>query len=125
MQVPADVEYVVREYLKPLLSVPVSSKLTTAKDQVVTFSVGGAEATLVSGRPRLVFDCYGERAGLAWALVQKAWGLVKDLDCRLISGVQFYDIEASLPVNLPHPDKPDLFRYQFNATIHARHVRAS
>lgn len=125
MLVPADVEYTVREYLKPLMSVPVSSKLTAAKDQVVSFSVGGTEATLVSGRPRLVFDCYGAREGLAWSLVQKVWALVKDLDCRLIAGVQFYDIEASMPVNLPHPDKPDLFRYQFNATIHARHVRAS
>lgn len=125
MLVPADVEYTVREYLKPLVSVPVSSKLTDAKGQLVTFSLGGSEATLVSGRPRMVFDCYGEREAQAVALAQKAWGLIKDLDCRLIAGVQFYEISAALPVNLPHPDKPDAFRYQFNATIHARHVRAS
>lgn len=125
MLAPADVEYVVREYLKPHLSVPVNSELGKGSNQVVVFSLGGPEATIVSGRPRLVFDCYGERAGLAWALVQKVWALVKDLDCRQIAGVQFYDVEAALPVNLPHPDKPDAFRYQFNATIHARHVRAS
>lgn len=125
MLVPADVEYVVREYLKPLLAEPVHSKIGTESVHLVTYSLGGAEATLVSGRPRLVFDCYGERAEQAWALAQKAWGLVKDLDCRFIDGVQFYEIEAALPVNLPHPDKPDFYRYQFNATIHARHVRAS
>lgn len=125
MLVPADVEYVVREYLKPSLSVPVGSSLGKASNQLVAYSLGGPEATLVSGRPRLVFDCYGARQAQAWDLVQKVWGLVKDLDCRLIAGVQFYEIDAQLPVNLPHPDKPDLFRYQFNATIHARHVRAS
>lgn len=125
MLVPADVEYAVREYLKPLLTVPVSSSLGATASQVVAFSVGGSEATLVSGRPRLVFDCYGEREAQAWALAQKVFGLVKDLDCRMIGGVQLYDVTATLPANLPHPDKPTLFRYQFNAIIHARHVRAS
>ena len=125
MLLPADVEYLVREYLKPLLDVPVSSKIGDAPNQLVTYSLGGPEATLVSGRPRLVFDCYAEREAKAWNLAAKAWGLVKDLDCRFMDGVQIYEIEAALPVNLPHPDKPDLARYQFNATIHARHVRAS
>lgn len=125
MLLPADVEFTVREYLKPLLDVPILSKVGDPPNQLVTYSLGGAEATIVSGRPRLVFDCYGEREAKAWALAQKAWGLVKDLDCRFIAGVQFYEIDAALPVNLPHPDKPDLYRYQFNATIHARHVRAS
>lgn len=123
MLAPADVEYTVREYLKPALTVPVSSKLSKAKGQVVAFSLGGSEATIVSGRPRLVFDCYGEREAPAWELVQKVWALVKDLDCRLIGGVKFYEIGVELPINLPHPDRPDLYRYQFNAIIHARHVR--
>lgn len=125
MLVPADVEYTVREYLKPLLSVPVSSKIGATANQVVAFSVGGPESTLVSGRPRLVFDCYGGREAQAWKLARDTFGFIKDLDCRLVGGVQFYDVEPTLPSNLPHPDKPDSFRYQFNAIIHARHVRVS
>ncbi|GAA2940875.1 MULTISPECIES: hypothetical protein [unclassified Glutamicibacter] len=122
MQAPADVEYLVREYLKPLAGVPVSSKMTNDKNFLVAFSLGGPEATLVSGRPRLVFDCYGEREALAIKLAQRVWGLVKGLDGLFLDGVQFYEVEANLPVNLPHPDKPTLFRYQFNAAIHVHHA---
>lgn len=123
MQAPADVEYTAREYLKPFLAVPVRSELGRGAGQVVVFTTGGAKATLVSGRPRLVFDCYGERAAQAWALVQQVWALVEDLDSRMVGGVQFYEIDSTLPVSLPHPDRPDLFRYQFNSVLHARHVR--
>lgn len=125
MLAPADIEFALTSYLKPLVSEPVGTKIGTAKNQVVLFTTGGSEATLVSGRPRVVFDCYGEREAAAVNLANKVWALVKDLDCRLVGESQFYDVELSLPINLPHPDKPDVFRRQFNAIIHARHVRVS
>lgn len=125
MLAPVDVEFALVEYLKSRLSVPVGTKLGSAKNQVVLFTTGGSKATLVSGRPRVVFDCYGEREALAVNLVNQVWALVEDLDCRMVSGAQFYEVESSLPINLPHPDKPDLFRRQFNSVIHARHVRVS
>lgn len=125
MLAPADIEFVLVEYLKPLLTVPVATKLGSAKNQVVLFTTGGSKSTLVSGRPRVVFDCYGEREALAINLANQVWALVEDLDCRMVSGTQFYDVESTLPINLPHPDKPDLFRRQFNSLIHTRHVRVS
>ena len=125
MLAPADIEFVLVEYLKPLLTVPVATKLGSAKNQVVLFTTGGSKSTLVSGRPRVVFDCYGEREALAINLANQVWALVEDLDCRMIGGTQFYDVDSTLPINLPHPDKPDLFRRQFNSLIHTRHVRVS
>lgn len=125
MLAPADIEFVLVEYLKPLLTVPVATKLGSAKNQVVLFTTGGSKSTLVSGRPRVVFDCYGEREALAINLANQVWALVEDLDCRMIDGTQFYDVDSTLPINLPHPDKPDLFRRQFNSLIHTRHVRVS
>lgn len=125
MQAPLDIEYALSEYLKTKISEPVHTELGAEKSQVVLFTTGGPEATLVSGRPRVVFDCYGERAALALNLANKVWAYIKDLDCRMIGEAQFYEIEATLPINLPNPDKPDLFRRQFNAIIHARHVRVS
>lgn len=125
MLAPADIEFVLVEYLEPLLTVPVATKLGSAKNQVVLFTTGGSKSTLVSGRPRVVFDCYGEREALAINLANQVWALVEDLDCRMIDGTQFYDVDSTLPINLPHPDKPDLFRRQFNSLIHTRHVRVS
>lgn len=125
MLAPADVEFVLVEYLKSRLTVPVATKLGASKNQVVLFTTGGSKATLVSGRPRVVFDCYGEREALAVNLANQVWALVEDLDCRLVGDAQFYDVESTLPINLPHPDKPDLFRRQFNSLIHTRHVRVS
>lgn len=125
MLAPADIEFVLVEYLKSRLTVPVATKLGSAKNQVVLFTTGGSKSTLVSGRPRVVFDCYGEREALAINLANQAWALVEDLDCRMIGGTQFYDVDSTLPINLPHPDKPDLFRRQFNSLIHTRHVRVS
>lgn len=123
MLAPADIEFALVEYLKANLTVPVGTKLGTAKNQVVLFTTGGTESTIVSGTPRVVFDCYGEREALAIDLSQKVWALVKDIDSRIVEGVQFYGVGSSLPINLPHPDKPDLFRRQFNSLIHTRHVR--
>lgn len=125
MLAPADIEFVLVEYLKSRLTVPVATKLGSAKNQVVLFTTGGSKSTLVSGRPRVVFDCYGEREALAINLANQVWALVEDLDCRMIDGTQFYDVDSTLPINLPHPDKPDLFRRQFNSLIHTRHVRVS
>lgn len=125
MLAPADVEFVLVEYLKSRLTVPVATKLGSSKSQVVLFTTGGSKSTLVSGRPRVVFDCYGEREALAINLANQVWALVEDLDCRMIGGTQFYDVDSTLPINLPHPDKPDLFRRQFNSLIHTRHVRVS
>lgn len=125
MLAPADIEFVLVGYLKSRLTVPVATKLGSAKNQVVLFTTGGSKSTLVSGRPRVVFDCYGEREALAINLANQVWALVEDLDCRMIGGTQFYDVDSTLPINLPHPDKPDLFRRQFNSLIHTRHVRVS
>ncbi len=125
MLAPADIEFALVEYLKANLTVPVGTKLGSSKNQVVLFTTGGSKATLVSGRPRVVFDCYGEREALAVNLVNRVWSLIEDLDCRLVGAVQFYEVDSTLPINLPHPDKPDLFRRQFNSLIHTRHVRVS
>ena len=49
---------------------------------------------------------------------------VRDLDCRRIGDIQFYDTSPEQPpFNYPHPEKPTLYRYQFNALVHARHVQ--
>ena len=78
MLAPADVEFVLVEYLKSRLTVPVATKLGASKNQVVLFTTGGSKATLVSGRPRVVFDCYGEREALAVNLANQVWALVED-----------------------------------------------
>ena len=126
MLAPVDIEYELVQYLAPLLGVPVGTSIKPgAKDQLVLYTTGGAKATLVSGRPRVVFDCYGEREAPAVSLCSRVWALVEDLDSRFINGIQFYDVDSALPVNLPNPDKPNLYRRQFNSLIHARHRRVS
>lgn len=125
MQQPVDIEYVVQEYLKQFFDEPVSTGIGSSDPQVVLFTTGGSEVTLVSARPRVVFDCYGATEGQAINLANKVWARVKNLECRVVGGVQFYDVEATLPMNLPHPDRPDVYRRQFNAIIHTRHERVS
>lgn len=124
--VPADVEHVMQEYLKERLSsgtaaALVSTRFGDAEQVVHLFSTGGFDRTLVSGEHRIVFDCYGQREGQAQQLAALVHGLVVDAHSRLIGRTQIYDVEATLPANFPHPERPDYYRYQFNATIHARH----
>lgn len=128
---PVDIEQAVVGYLKPRLSVPVNYKLEPGvTGQVVVFTTGGVTRTMVSGAPRVMVDCYAARDAGAIALVNQTWGFINDLDGRALTIpgvglVQFYDVENSLPVNLPHPDRPDLARRQFNSLIHIRHQRVS
>lgn len=125
--IPADIEYITQEYLRGVLPADgMSAVVTTAfedADLVVhLFTTGGDDRTIVSGQPRVVFDCYGRREAQAQRLAAITHGRVKDMDSRVIGGTQIYDVTATLPSNYPHPDRPDYFRYQFNALIHARHV---
>lgn len=122
MLVPADLEWVVVDHLSERLMVPVSNALTDDPSQVVVFSTGGATRTLVSSEVRLAFDAYAEQPGEAHSLAAQVYALVRDLDCRQVGPVQFYDVDPGPPYSFPHPDKPDHFRYQFSALVHARHV---
>mgnify|MGYP007088346304 CR=1 FL=1 len=122
---PADLEWVVADYLDAGLDVPVSNALAGDGPQVVVFSTGGATRTVVSSEVRLVFDAYALQPGAAHALAARVYALVRDLDCRRVGGVQFYDVDPGPPYSFPHPDKPDLYRYQFSALIHARHVEGA
>lgn len=125
MLVPADLEWAIRDYLAGRVQVPVGNALTDDVEQVVVFSTGGSTRTLVSSEVRLVFDCYADQPGEAHSIAARVYGLVRDLDCRRIGGVQFYDVGLGPPYNFPHPDKPDHYRYQFSALIHARHVEGA
>lgn len=122
MLAPADVESLLVDHLSTALDVQVGTALRGDGPQVVLFSTGGQTRTMVSGQPRIVFDCYHSRELPAFELARRVWAQVADMDCRMIGGVQVYDVTPTMPANYPHPDKPSLFRYQFNAEIHARHV---
>ncbi|WP_102157706.1 hypothetical protein [Zhihengliuella halotolerans] len=129
MLVPADIEFAVAKYLEAAFAaqgwpaVPVGTKIRDDADSfVVAFTTGGPNRTLVSGEDRIVFDCYAERELPAQQLAARVFALIRDLDCRRVGGIQFYDVEPRKPANAPHPDKPALHRYQFNATIHARYL---
>lgn len=122
---PADLEWVVADYLAAHVTVPVSNELTDAPSQVVVFSTGGVTRTLVSSELRLVFDCYAPQPGEAHSLAARVYALTRDLDCRQVGPVQFYDVDPGPPYNFPHPDKPDTYRFQFSALIHARHVEGA
>jgi len=130
--VPADVEYVLERYLEAGFraqgwgAVDVDTRIPAKGDTfVVAFTTGGQDRTLVSGADRIVFDCYAPRAALAQNLAARVFALVKDLDSRLVEGVQFYDVTPTKPANYPNPDKPTLYRYQFNAVIHARYPKGN
>lgn len=129
MIVPADLEWIVRDHLAERLSnldaAPhVDNELTERDYQVVVFSTGGNVRTVVSSDVRLVFDCYARHPGDAHRLAAHVFALVRDMDCRRIGDVQFYDVSLEQPpFHFPHPEKPTLARYQFNALVHARHVR--
>jgi len=127
--VPADVEYAVEKYLESGFVangwgvLKVDTQIPAGDTFVVAFTTGGQDRTTVSGTDRVVFDCYAPRAALAQKLAARVFALIKDLDSRFIDGVQFYDVTPTKPANYPNPDKPDLFRYQFNAVIHARYPK--
>lgn len=130
--VPADIEYAIEKYLEAGFvangwgSVNVDTRIPAAGDTfVVAFTAGGQDRTLVSGEDRVLFDCYAPRAALAQKLAARTFALIKDLDCRHVEGVQFYDVTPTKPSNYPNPDKQDLFRYQFNAVIHARYQQGT
>ena len=129
MLVPADLEWVVRDWLRDRVAgmspTPyVDNRLTERDVQVVVFSTGGNVRTTVSSDVRLVFDCYAKSPGDAHRLAAHIFSLVRDLDCRQLGDVQFYDVAPEQPpFNFPHPEKPTLYRYQLNALVHARHVR--
>ena len=129
MLIPADLEWIVRDWLRGNvadMSPPphVDNELTERDVQVVVFSTGGNVRTAVSSDVRLVFDCYAKSPGDAHRLAAHIFALVRDLDCRQVGDVQFYDVTPEQPpFNFPHPEKPTLYRYQFNALVHARHVQ--
>ena len=126
--IPADIEYAVQGWIKSVFTAQswgspiVSTSFKDGDAVVVAFSTGGSNRTLVSGGQRIMFDCYAKREAQAWGLASKVYAAIADLDSRRVEGVQFYDVEPTLPANYPHPDRPDYFRYQFNAVIHARHM---
>ena len=122
---PADLEWVVADYLDARLDVPASDALKGDGPQVVVFSTGGVTRTLVSSEVRVVFDAYALQPGAAHILSARVYALVRDLDSRLVGGVQFYDVDPGPPYSFPNPDKPDLYRFQFSALIHARHVEGA
>ena len=129
MLVPADLEWAVRDWVRDqvagMVNPPhVDNRLTERDRQVVIFSTGGNVRSLVSSDVRLVFDCYATTPGEAQRLAAHVFAAVRDLDCRRIGDVQFYDVSPEQPpFNYPHPEKPTLYRYQFNALVHARHVQ--
>lgn len=129
MLVPADLEWAVRDWVRGqvagMANPPhVGNRLTERDRQVVIFSTGGNVRSLVSSDVRLVFDTYATTPGEAQRLAAHVFAAVRDLDCRRIGDVQFYDVSPEQPpFNYPHPEKPTLYRYQFNALVHARHVQ--
>lgn len=129
MLVPADLEWAVRDWVRgqvaEMANPPhVDNRLTERDRQVVIFSTGGNVRSLVSSDVRLVFDVYERTPGEAQRLAAHVFAAVRDLDCRRIGDVQFYDVSPEQPpFNYPHPEKPTLYRYQFNALVHARHVQ--
>lgn len=129
MLVPADLEWAARDWVRgqvaEMANPPhVDNRLTERDRQVVIFSTGGNVRSLVSSDVRLVFDVYERTPGEAQRLAAHVFAAVRDLDCRRIGDVQFYDVSPEQPpFNYPHPEKPTLYRYQFNALVHARHVQ--
>lgn len=129
MLVPADLEWAVRDWVRGQVAGMdnppyVDNRLTERDRQVVIFSTGGNVRSLVSSDVRLVFDVYERTPGEAQRLAAHVFAAVRDLDCRRIGDVQFYDVSPEQPpFNYPHPEKPTLYRYQFNALVHARHVQ--
>lgn len=129
MLVPADLEWAVRDWVRDqvagMVNPPhVDNRLTERDRQVVIFSTGGNVRSLVSSDVRLVLDTYATTPGEAQRLAAHVFAAVRDLDCRRIGDIQFYDTSPEQPpFNYPHPEKPTLYRYQFNALVHARHVQ--
>ena len=129
MLVPADLEWAVRDWVRDQVAEMadpphVDNRLTERDRQVVIFSTGGNVRSLVSSDVRLVFDCYATTPGEAQRLAAHVFAAVRDLDCRQVGDVQFYDVSPEQPpFNYPHPEKPTLYRFQFNALVHARHVQ--
>lgn len=129
MLVPADLEWAVRDWVRDqvaeMANPPhVDNRLTERDRQVVIFSTGGNVRSLVSSDVRLVLDTYATTPGEAQRLAAHVFAAVRDLDCRRIGDIQFYDTSLEQPpFNYPHPEKPTLYRYQFNALVHARHVQ--
>lgn len=129
--IPADLEWVVRDYLTERFAAEGwgdlngDTKLREHQSQTVLFTTGGSERTLVSSESRFVFDSYEAREAPAQKRAARVFALIKDLHSRRVGDVQFYDITPTVPFNYPDPRTPDLYRYQFNALIHARHVRGT
>ncbi|MEX1078882.1 MAG: hypothetical protein WED09_07225 [Homoserinimonas sp.] len=83
---------------------------------------GGAERDLVTDSPTVTVEYFAVKEGraargaaFALAVLQRA-GRVGSL-----GGVPCYGVTSfSLPANLPHPEVPDRFRYQFTVSADLR-----
>lgn len=123
---PNDAEYLVRDYLQAGhasrgLQAPVDTKDSAGTKFTTLYLTGTAEATTVSDRPRLTFNCYGPTEYQAFELARLDLALAKALDSRVLGGVQFYEVEVVGGLaNFPNPRHPDLHRYQFTCQFHLR-----
>ncbi len=118
---PQDVEGAYITHLRPLLAVPVSTRIPNPRParHVRVTRAGGNRADLVQERPLLIFECWASDSVTAFNLASDTWGHVAATEGSMVAGVPVTRVDLSSPINQPDPDT-EATRYTFTAQPRAR-----
>lgn len=102
---PIDLEAAVIAYLKPILGVPVATRVPNPRpaSHVRVGRIGGQRANRVQERPTLLVECWAPDSGAAFDLASRAWDALDESE---------WTFGGSMPVTFPDPDTASP-RYQF------------
>lgn len=89
---------------------------------VRVIATGGIERDLVTDQPSLTVEYFAVKEGRAERGAAYALGVLQAAGrAGVMGGVTCYGVTAfGLPVNLPHPQVPDRYRYQFTVSVDLR-----
>lgn len=118
---PAPLEQALVAHLRPLLGVPVSTRVPSSRpDRFLLVSrTGGTRSNLGQSRPVILVEAWAKTDGDSWALASDAYNALDALpyqDEPLGTGVYVADCDLADPVNYPD-SQSGTPRYQFVATL--------
>lgn len=117
---PVDVEAGFIAYLKPLLSVPVSTRVPSTRPPsfLRLYKAGGSRVNLAQESAFVVFEAWGPDDVAAFTLAQQVWSALDAADGEFLApGVWLAEGSGlSSPVENNDPQSGQS-RYQFNATV--------
>lgn len=125
---PIDIEGAVVEFAArksfDAAAYPVPRELGQRIPLTVVQRTGGATASKVLDAHDVSFDCYAAKWDEAMDLACEACGLVHSMEGEVLEGRRVHRTQLrTLPYNNPDPNRPDLARVTFSASLTVREIQ--